>query len=740
MLQMRSRGLVPRWLGVLTLSLAGAVIGVPPDGVLASEPIKTVALTVDVFGRDIIHDPVRNVIYATADMADERYPGQLVTIDPTTGEVIAHVSVGPLPDALAITEDASALYVGINELGAVRKVMLPTMTLGWSATFPTYLGQPMTANEIEVMPGTTDTIAVSTRTENTSYTGVVIIDSGVPRAKVAPSFIRSDSIAFASPTTLYGSDASSGQRVFVRHAVDADGITTIDATPNLGSTIVYHDGLVFTQIGHVIDPSATPPAVVDELPESQGRVGIDHQRDIAYFVSAYVPSAYDPNAFQNVVRAFDTATRSPLGQWRFPQTVDTPFRRTLVVDDGVLATVGGPAQGNVLLIDLNVSLLPPGDAQSLGEFTSLTPERVLDTRTGVGIGGTSRRLGPGETIDVAVTGRAGVPLSGVDSVVMNVTVADPTHPGFLTVFPTGIERPTTSSLNFESGVTVANLVTMPVGAGGHVSVYNPYGDVDVLFDVAGFYAGRSGPDGARFHALAPVRLMDTRDGVGGRVGSIGSGESATLQVAGRGGVPAIGARSVVLNVTVTQPSAPSYIAVAPTDVPLPAVSNLNFTAGTTIANQVIVRLPTDGTVAVYNHAGEAHVVADVVGYFDDVEVGNSGRFVSFRPFRALDTREDSPFAAPGDLWPGDILYWGQQDEDLSAHVLNVTVTGTQGVGYLSVYPYNTSSPTPPNASTLNYSPGRTVPNHAISATGPYTGFYNAGGYVHLIVDVVGGFI
>ena len=108
-----------------------------------------------------------------------------------------------------------------------------------------------------------------------------------------------------------------------------------------------------------------------------------------------------------------------------------------------------------------------------------------------------------------MTGQGGVPADGVIAAVINVTVVAPTNPGFLTVYPSGIARPEISSLNFASGMTIANLVTLPVGDGGRISVYNPFGEVDVLFDVAGFYAGSTGQAGARFHALPPTRVMDS---------------------------------------------------------------------------------------------------------------------------------------------------------------------------------------------------------------------------------------
>jgi hypothetical protein len=121
------------------------------------------------------------------------------------------------------------------------------------------------------------------------------------------------------------------------------------------------------------------------------------------------------------------------------------------------------------------------------QFTPLPPARLLDTRNGTG--GFSSPVGPGQSINVQVTGVGGVPQSGVAAVALNVTAVDPSDVSYLTVYPTGGAVPTASNLNVGPGETVPNLVIGKVGSGGKVSVYNAVGTTDVVFDVAGWYAG-----------------------------------------------------------------------------------------------------------------------------------------------------------------------------------------------------------------------------------------------------------
>ena len=118
-----------------------------------------------------------------------------------------------------------------------------------------------------------------------------------------------------------------------------------------------------------------------------------------------------------------------------------------------------------------------------GQFTGLSPTRILDTRTGLG---GSATLGPQQTIDLQVAGGGGVP-PGATAVVLNLTATNPDTASYVTAFPSGSARPVASDLNFGPGLTVPNLVVVQLGAGGRLSLYNLAGHVDLVADVAGYY-------------------------------------------------------------------------------------------------------------------------------------------------------------------------------------------------------------------------------------------------------------
>ncbi len=383
-----------------------------------------------------------------------------------------------------------------------------------------------------------------------------------------------------------------------------------------------------------------------------------------------------------------------------------------------------------------------------GEFTALTPARILDTRDGTG--GFSQPIGPGQSIDVQVAGVGGVPASGVSSVVFNATAVDPTAATYLTVWPAGITRPVISNVNVRASETRPNLVTVALGVGGKVSLYNNGGLTHAIFDVVGFYSDASGPAGSRFHPSDPFRLFDTRGGTGGvPAAAISAGGMLNVQVIGRGPVPITGVTAVVLNVTVTAPTSPGYLTVFPSDVTMPKASNLNFVPNETVPNLVTVRVPVGGVISFFNSGGTTHVLADVVGYYDTQRVGDSGRFVAVTPTRALDSRPSKSAIPPDHYFVLTVSGYDGIPANASGAVLNVTATNTTAAGYLTIFPDDNCKI--PLVSNLNFQSGDSVANQVITRlslkaecseadTAGAIGVYNSGGNTDVIIDVFGYFL
>ena len=88
----------------------------------------------------------------------------------------------------------------------------------------------------------------------------------------------------------------------------------------------------------------------------------------------------------------------------------------------------------------------------------------------------------------------------------------------MTVYPTGVARPLASSINVDAaGQTIANLVTVPIGAGGTVDMYSLM-QTDLVADVQGYYVPTAAAQAGRFVPVNPTRLVDTREPNSIRIG------------------------------------------------------------------------------------------------------------------------------------------------------------------------------------------------------------------------------
>jgi len=249
--------------------------------------------------------------------------------------------------------------------------------------------------------------------------------------------------------------------------------------------------------------------------------------------------------------------------------------------------------------------VPSGTA---GGQVALAPARITDTRTGSGQANAGSHLGPGGTLAIQVTGAGGVPASGVSGAILNVTVTNTTASSVLTVWPDGLTRPLASNLNWTAGLTIPNRVFVPVSGGGMVDVYNASGSVDVIVDVSGYFTDGTAT-GRYFTPLNPVRILDTRPGA-----PVGPKGTKVLQVGGVAGVPRF-ATAVILNVTVTNTTAASFLTVHPSTTAVPNASDLNWTAGRTIPNLVVATLGDTGAISFYNAKGSVDIIVDRLGYF-----------------------------------------------------------------------------------------------------------------------------
>ncbi|MFF0748055.1 hypothetical protein [Streptomyces sp. NPDC004267] len=510
-------------------------------------------------------------------------------------------------------------------------------------------------------------------------------------------------------------------------------------------------------LGDPVDGVAKPTVMVLGLQEWTTRTAYS-----AELVCTVEVCGADPISFRSVDPAFaasgtkarvvlaGTALRAehklriehPSGARVESTTVSVDAGRTALVAD--LDLTGAPAgvwtlsAVNDLALDGKVTPLgtftvtKPGTA-GLGRFRPMAPTRLMNTMAGVGV--PKAKVAGGKTVTLQVTGTSGIPVKGVTAVVMNVTAVAPTAAGYVSVFPAGTTRPATSNLNFKAGQTIPNLVVVPVSADGKVTFYNHSGAVDLLADVSGYYFSdqyASTDPGTTYQPLGPVRLMNTMAGLGAPKAKVAGGKTVTLQVTGTSGIPASGVTAVVMNVTAVAPTAAGYVSVFPAGTARPATSNLNFAAGQTIPNLVVVPVSADGKVSFYNHSGAVDLLADVAGYFTTDGLGSAFRPTA--PTRVMDATAGAGRTVTLQLAGTS----GIPANGVTAVVMNVTAVAPTATGYVSVFPDGAPRP---STSNLNFTAGTTVPNLVVvPVVNGKVSFYNHSGSTRLLVDVAGYYV
>jgi uncharacterized protein (DUF1800 family) len=125
-------------------------------------------------------------------------------------------------------------------------------------------------------------------------------------------------------------------------------------------------------------------------------------------------------------------------------------------------------------------------AEAAIRYYSVTPCRAVDTRDGA-LGGPSPLAG-GIPRSFPLAGKCGTPPTA-SALVLNVTVAQPTASGFVTLYPGGAAKPSTSTINYRTGLTRANSAIVRLGSGvlNAVAGQAVGTSVHLIVDVSGYF-------------------------------------------------------------------------------------------------------------------------------------------------------------------------------------------------------------------------------------------------------------
>lgn len=294
------------------------------------------------------------------------------------------------------------------------------------------------------------------------------------------------------------------------------------------------------------------------------------------------------------------------------------------------------------IVDVLGFFAPSAVAPTGSLYKPITPTRTMDTR--------QRQFCTPESVctsvgpinaNTEVINAATTPVGAI-ATVANITVVQPTTPGFLTADDCSSlvpGFPPHSNVNFNPGDVVANLTLSPsaTATGDTAFCTVSQSRLHQLVDVQGVFA--PAPEGGLgYNSQVADRLLDTRQCWTNQVTHVEKcgvlnegGDIIQLQAPP-------GTDAVVINITTASPVRfASYVSAGPCSVVRaapPEFSNVNAVIGSDVANAAIVPVDPDGTFCVYiSHP--MHVLVDLLGTFSD---GGALRFLPLTPTRVHDSR------------------------------------------------------------------------------------------------------
>ena len=203
----------------------------------------------------------------------------VITIDPASGTVTRALPVGGRPSVLAINDDGSALYVGINTpagpptatpqidgADSIRRIDLATMTAGPPVSLGSIRTSKLSAGQIAAVPGSATQYLVSRRQPGTQpdYAGLALYDGGTQLAQLDSFYGNGESIAFIDRSTLIGCSNLQSPSELHRYSITSTAITPGTyirgvIAGDARTRIAFGSGWIFASDGHAVNAATLAP-------------------------------------------------------------------------------------------------------------------------------------------------------------------------------------------------------------------------------------------------------------------------------------------------------------------------------------------------------------------------------------------------------------------------------------------------------------------------------------------------
>jgi hypothetical protein len=285
----------------------------------------------------------------------------------------------------------------------------------------------------------------------------------------------------------------------------------------------------------------------------------------------------------------------------------------------------------------------------------------------------STRIVSNQSIEVAGTytfsplGKGGIPATGVSALAFQLHAMS-AGGGWLQVFPAGVTRPGTSTVNYAASTWADNSVVTGLGTGGQVSIYNGGATLAAAayVDVIGYYtAAGSTVAGSTYVPLQPDRIVSGT--------AVAAGGVLAVSPLGQGGIPSSGVTAVVAFVS-TNAATSGHLISYPAGVTMPATSDLNYgSTDSRYTAEITVKLGTGGKFNLETTTATT-VYLEVAGYFQDSTGTATGSvFTPVTPARVVDHEVVNAGATGAYTLTG---VGGVPSTGVSSVVFNLTGTAT----------------------------------------------------------------
>lgn len=220
----------------------------------------------DITSNKLLFNEMDSSIYVSIPSANGNNGNSIGKINPQTVELETTTFVGSEPNEIAMSDNGEFLYIGFDSSPIVKRFNINLQTITQQTFLGTHYtgGQQLFAEDIEVMPGNPNTIAVARKRLTTSprHGGVVIIENGIRLPNEVNGHTGSNKIEFKNSEMLLGyNNETTGFRIY-ELGISSEGATATNqhdgVLTGFSVDILLRNNRLYSTNGRAIDLDPIP--------------------------------------------------------------------------------------------------------------------------------------------------------------------------------------------------------------------------------------------------------------------------------------------------------------------------------------------------------------------------------------------------------------------------------------------------------------------------------------------------